>query len=202
NKLLSPGFDTLFCRVYMKWDAGYSVSSSNHNGICMNGGTNPMTGVAPNGSDFFVTMVQNNNIRGEAPPGWLHEYVYWPQQGQQWGDHWYSDGSGFPWKQTPTQYPDFKPLPNFLPQRDRWYCYEQMTKLNTPGKNDGEVKVWVDGEVAADWTNLIIRSVNTLKIDELYFGLHAIKSDRLNKKWYDNAVVATQYIGPVASPSP
>ena len=69
NKLLSPGIDTMFCRVYMKWDAGYSVATSNHNGIAMTGGTNPMTGVAPNGSDFFVLLTQNNNIRGEAPPG-------------------------------------------------------------------------------------------------------------------------------------
>ena len=49
----------------------------------------------------------------------------------------------------PAQYPDFKPMPNFLPQRDRWYCYELMVKANTIGKNDGEVKYWIDGKLVS-----------------------------------------------------
>jgi hypothetical protein len=32
--------------------------------------------------------------------------------------------------------------------------------------------------------------------------LHALHSERINKKWYDNVVIATQYIGPMASASP
>src|SRR5205814_1254666 len=75
-------------------------------------------------------------------------------------------------------------------------------RLNTPGSNNGEVKVWVDGNVVADWTDLVIRKIDTLKLDETYIGLHALHSERLNKKWYDNVVIATQYIGPMASPSP
>ena len=198
NKLLSPSYDTLYHRAYMKWDAGYNVNSSNHNGICMKGGDNPMTGQAPTGYDFFVLLVQNNDIKGEGPPGWLHNYVYWPEQAQQWGDHWYPNGAGFP----TTKHPNFKPLPNFLPERDRWYCYEMMTRLNTSGNNNGEVKVWVDGKVVADWTDLVIRKVDTLKIDETYIGLHAIKSERLNKKWYDNVVIAKSYIGPMTPLTP
>ncbi len=115
-----------------------------------------------------------------------------------YGDHWYPDGTGFPWKQNPSAYPDFKPRPNIIPQRDRWYCYEQMVRINTVGKNDGEVKVWVDGALVADWTNLEIRKADALKIDRAFLCLHAIKSARINKKWYDNAVIATEYIGPMA----
>src|SRR4029079_19442269 len=32
-KLLSPEQDTVFMRMYQKYDAGYSVPTSNHNGI-------------------------------------------------------------------------------------------------------------------------------------------------------------------------
>jgi len=78
TKVLSPTLDTLYHRVYMKWDAGYNIDSSNHNGISMNGGVNPMTGQAPTGYDFFVLLVQNNDIRGEGPPAWLHNYAYTP----------------------------------------------------------------------------------------------------------------------------
>jgi hypothetical protein len=198
------GLNTLYFRVYMKWDAGYSITSSNHNGINMKGGdvgNIGSTGAAPNGTDFFVFLLQNNNIKGEAPPGWLHEYVYWPKQTAQWGDHWYPTGMGF----VQNTDPNFVSRPQFLPQRDKWYCYETMLRLNTVGKSDGECKIWIDGKVAADWPDLMIRTVDTLKIDETYINLHAIKSTRLNKKWYDNAVIATQYIGPMvtsASPTP
>jgi hypothetical protein len=197
NKLFSPGFDTLYCRAYMRWDPGYNVNTSNHNGIYMGGGNNPQNGQKPSGSNFFVLLVQNNDLKNEGPPGWLHEYAYTPDQQQQWGDHWYPNGMGFP----VAKHPDFRPLPNFLPVRGRWYCYEQMVRLNTPGKRDGEVKVWVNGNLTADWPDLEIRTVNTLKIDQVYLGLHALHSERVNKKWYDNVVIAKQYIGPMRTAS-
>jgi uncharacterized protein (DUF2141 family) len=194
NKLFSPGFDSLYCRAYMRWDPGYNVNTSNHNGIYMGGGNDPLTGQKPNGKNFFVLLVQNNDLKNEGPPGWLHEYAYTPDQQHQWGDHWYPNGIGF----QVARHPDFKPLPNFLPVRGRWYCYEQMVRLNTPGKRDGEVKIWVDGKLTADWPDLLIRTVKTLKIDEVYLNLHALHSERINKKWYDNVVIAKQYIGPMS----
>jgi hypothetical protein len=93
-------------------------------------------------------------------------------------------------------------MPNFLPQRNRWYCYELMVRVNAPGQNDGEVKYWIDGKLISDFPNLNVRSISTLKIDEAHIGLHAQHSERVNKKWYDNVVIATQYIGPMASASP
>jgi hypothetical protein len=93
-------------------------------------------------------------------------------------------------------------MPQFLPQRDRWYCYEMMLRLNTPGQKNGEVKVWVDGQLAADWPNVSLRTVNTLKIDKSYLGLHATSSQRNNQKWYDNVVMAREYIGPMKPVKP
>ena len=77
-----------------------------------------------------------------------------------------------------------------------------MVRANTPGQRDGEVKYWIDGKLVSDFPNLNIRSVSTLKMDEAHIGLHAMHSERLNKKWYDNVVIATKYIGPMASASP
>ena len=39
-------------------------------------------------------------------------------------------------------------------------------------------------------------------IDAAHIGLHALHSERVNKKWYDNVVIATKYIGPMATPNP
>jgi hypothetical protein len=192
--------DSIYARIYCKWAADYDINTSNHNGISIKGGDYKGAGSTPNGTDFFIMYIQNNDLRQEGPPGWLHEYAYWPNQNGGYGDHWYPDGQGF--IRANNQVPDFKPLPNFKPERDRWYCYEQMVRLNTVGKKDGEVKVWVDGTLKADWPGIYMRTVDTLKIEQVLIGLHALKAPRLTLKWYDNAVIATDYIGPMKPGKP
>lgn len=213
-KVLSPEQDTLFVRMYQKFDAGFNVRGSNHNGIRLSAKYPEVAGRKPpaNGTGFFLFLLQNNIKAGETPPGLTNLYVYWPKQRSQWGDHWYPDGTVVPysssignkgeWLAYPARYPDFKPYPMFIPQRDRWYCYELMVKANTPGKNDGEVKYWIDGKVAGDFPDLNMRSISTLKLDRAHIMLHAVHSERVNKKWYDNVVIAKQYIGPMVRASP
>ena len=217
KKRLSPEQDTVFLRAYTKFDAGYSVNTSNHNGLRLSA-KYPGPGVIPSadGTGFFLFLLQNNilgtALAGETAPGYSHLYAYWPKQRSDFGDHWYPDGMVKPfsgdignqgeWLAFPNQYPDFKAMLNFLPQRNRWYCYELMVRANTPGQHDGEVKYWIDGILVSDFPNLNIRSVSTLKIDQASIGLHAKHSERVNKKWYDNVVIAKEYIGPMASASP
>jgi len=219
RKRLSPEQDTVFLRAYTKFDPGYSVSTSNHNGLRLSA-KYPGPGIMPpaDGTGFFLFLLQNNVLGtvlpGETAPGYTHIYAYWPKQRSAFGDHWYPDGMVKPvasgignqgdWLAFPNQYSDFNPMPNFLPQRNRWYCYELMVRANTPGQNDGEVKYWIDGKLISDFPDLNMRSIDTLKIDEAHIGLHAKHSERVNKKWYDNVVIATQYIGPMttATPSP
>jgi len=217
KKRLSPEQDTVFLRAYTKFDAGYSVNTSNHNGLRLSA-KYPGPGIIPpaDGTGFFLFLLQNNiegnSLPGETVPGYSHLYVYWPRQRSAFGDHWYPDGMVKPfvsdignlgeWLAFPNQYPDFKAMPDFLPVRNRWYCYELMVRANTPGQRDGEVTYWIDGKLVSDFPNLNIRSVSTLKMDEAHIGLHAMHSERVNKKWYDNVVIATKYIGPMASASP
>ncbi len=210
RKKLSPEEVVVYIRAYTKFDPGYSVTGSNHNGLRLSahypGGTGVMP--PPDGTGFFLFSVQNNiqgNGRpGEVMPGYSHIYAYWPHQRSEFGDHWYSDGWVSPfgngdWLLNPSQYPDFRPMPNWQPQRDRWYCYELMVKANTVGNNDGEVAYWIDGNLTGRFPNLFLRSIDTLKIDDAGLRLHAQHSERINKKWYDNVVIATQYIGPMVS---
>ena len=81
---------------------------------------------------------------------------------------------------------------------DRWYCYEYMVLANTPGQHNGRVAVWLDGKLVADYTNLRLRDVESLKIDRFGLSFH-IKSNPKGeaKKWYDNVVAASSYIGPM-----
>ncbi|PYM00456.1 MAG: hypothetical protein DMF19_09495, partial [Verrucomicrobia bacterium] len=168
DKVLSPTHDTVFMRFYQKFAANYAISGgANHNGIRLSANYPETAGITPpaDGTGFFLFLLQNAQMdrTGEVPPGYTDLYVYWPKQRSEWGDHWMPDGTVLPsnnlgnkgeWLAYPSQYPDFKPYPMFIPQRDRWYCVELMVHANTPGKNDGEVKYWIDGNVAGDFPDL------------------------------------------------
>ena len=86
--------------------------------------------------------------------------------------------------------------PDIIPELDRWYCYEFMVQANTPGQRDGRIAIWLDGQLVADFGNLRFRDVADLKIDRFGLSFH-IKSNPngQSKKWYDDVVAATSYIG-------
>jgi hypothetical protein len=202
-KRLSPTEDTIFVRVYTKFESGFDVVSPGHNGLRVQA-QYPGPGRIPNGSDFFLLSLENNTWYGEAEPGYTHMYVYHPAQRSQWGDHWYPNGKILPFDQTPGNFgPYFVPRANSIPERDRWYSYELMVKANTPGERDGRVAIWIDGNLIADFQNVRLRDVTTLKVDQVQLELHSPNSSsRPNKKWYDNVVVARSYIGPIAGSAP
>jgi hypothetical protein len=99
-RVLNPTQDTVYMRMYQKFDAGYNVPTSNHNGIRLSAKYPEVAGRKPpaNGTGFFLFLLQNNMIKaGETPPGLTHLYVYWPKQRSQWGDQWYPDGTVVPY---------------------------------------------------------------------------------------------------------
>jgi hypothetical protein len=207
-KRLNPEETVLFIRAYAKFDPGFNVPTSGHNGLRI-GGHYPGPGrrPPPNGTGFFLFTLQNNKQGtgrgGEVQPGYAQVYSYWPFQRSNYGDHWYSDGWVSPggwglWMLYPNQYPDFHAIPNWQPVRGVWYCYEFMVKTNTIGRNDGVVAYWINGNLAGYFPNLFMRSINSLKINDTGLRLHAQRSSRVNKKWYDNVVIARSYIGPIS----
>jgi hypothetical protein len=52
----------------------------------------------------------------------------------------------------------------------RWACIEQAVRLNTPGKQDGSVQVWLDGAHVLTVRDLVFRTADRLKIDGLFFS--------------------------------
>lgn len=112
----------------------------------------------PTGIDkFSVKLIMDN---------WneLAVYYYHPDQAGPCGDIRYSR----------------KLLGGFKLLPGTWYCLELMVKLNTPGKRDGAILVWVDGRPAIRVDHIRFRDVDALKIRrftiETYFG-GALASD-------------------------
>ncbi len=204
DKIVNPERDVLYLRYYSKFFPPYDVVGSSHNGSMISAhyfnGNQATPGVRANGTNKFLVNLEN--WRGEAAtpsPGHLNVYVYHPAQRDNYGDHFFPTGLVMPNTSLPFDFgPNFVSRPDFIPQLDRWYCYEYMVQANTPGAKDGRVAYWVDGELKADFQNLRLRDVATLKIDRFGLSFHiGSNPNGATKKWYDNVVAATSYIGPI-----
>jgi hypothetical protein len=203
DKIVSPELDVLFLRYYSKFMPPYDVVGSSHNGSSISAhyfnGFMATPGIPANGTNKF--LVNYENWRGDAQtasPGDLNVYVYHPLQRDNYGDHFFPTGLVMPNTSLPFDFgPDFVSRPDVIPELDRWYCYEVMVQANTPGQKDGRIAFWLDGKLLADFGNLRLRDVDTLKIDRFGLSFHIRdNSNGIGKKWYDDVVAATSYIGP------
>jgi hypothetical protein len=200
QKRLSPTRDTVFIRAYTKFGADNSIVGSAHNNLWLSANySNP--GIPADGRNKFVVLNDAYRLDSLVPnPGAMTAYVYHPEQRSQWGDYWYPNGRVIPFDSIPGDFGgDFVPRPDFIPKLDQWYSVEMMVKANTPGQRDGRVALWIDGILISDWLNIRLRDVDTLKMDIASIQFHANSSRAAQlAKYFDNVVVATSYIGPLA----
>jgi hypothetical protein len=54
-------------------------------------------------------------------------------------------------------------------RRGAWTTIEQEAVLNTPGKNDGLVRVWVDGRLVIEEPRMMLRMKDSIAIDGIFF---------------------------------
>jgi hypothetical protein len=198
-KYIAPERDVLFLRYYAKFDGAFNVLGSSHNGSVISAHY-CCPGVRADGSNkFLVSYEAWRDSAATMNPGRLNAYIYHPDQRDRWGDHFFPTGVVLPFSSMPFDFgPDFVARPDVVPVLGRWYSYEFMVKANIPGLRDGRVAFWLDGRLIADFHNLRLRETTALKIDRVSIDLHVF-SNTLGaaRKWSDNVVVATSYIGPM-----
>jgi hypothetical protein len=198
-KYVSPERDVLFLRYYAKFNQGFNVLGSSHNGSNISA-KYCCPGVPADGfNKFSVSYEAWRGQTSAANPGRLNAYIYHPDQRDIWGDHFFPTGFVMPFSTAPFDFGGtFVSRPDVVPELGRWYCYEVMVKANTPGQRDGRIAFWLDGKLIADFPNLRLRDTDALKIDRFVIALH-VGSNTLAvaRKWYDNVVAATSYIGPM-----
>jgi hypothetical protein len=109
--------------------------------------------------------------------------------------------------------------PGLLTPVERWACIEVMVKLNGVGSFDGEFALWMDGEKIAHlgpgfpnglWSGngfredplgspfegFAWRSVPELQVSWIWLNHYAPESN--SPVFWDDVVVATEYIGPLS----
>lgn len=171
--------DVAYVRWYRKWEEGYDWTQHKMPGVYarapgVGGGG---AGIPPNGMDKFSSKLF---VTWDAEPRF---YSYHPDQAGDYGDA----------------------LPPNLGidvelEADRWYCFEMMIKANDAPNHDGELKMWIDGELVGHYENMRFRDTNDLKINEFTYSAYVggtWTSERDQKLWDDQIVVATNYIGPI-----
>lgn len=96
-------------------------------------------------------------------------------------------------------------------QVGKWYCIERHMKLNSvdpeaedPARADGVEELWIDGKLSIRKKGVRFRRVPELHItffslETYYHGLpETYGSDRPIRVYFDNLVIATESIGPMA----
>jgi hypothetical protein len=82
-----------------------------------------------------------------------------------------------------------------------WVCVEARVKLNTPGRRDGLMQLWIDGRLESERTGLDWRGSYTGHALNAVF-LEAYWNNGppvAEKRWIDQFVIATKPIGPVVT---
>ena len=226
---LDNGYDQLYHRFYVKFDADCNPI---HHFVHF-GGYNPATpfplggaGERPVGNDRFTTGIEPH---GE---NWAWDfYAYWsrmrgsPPAGATWGNSFIRDAA--------------PAIP-----RDEWVSVELMMKVNDVGDSNGEMALWVDGELISHlgkgfpmgkWTydkfnkdqggysvywsdeqgkgvdydvpaegipfeGFRWRTVPELNINFFWLLVYITTApqDHVSKVYFDDIVIATEYIGPIS----
>jgi hypothetical protein len=206
EKNIGPGCEALFVRYYLMYDREFP--GLHHSGMAIAGfpegvPSGESTGVRPNGRNHFTVGIDAVlRDRTGTPPGVLEIGCYHMDQGRKWGDLLFATGEVYPRSNQWLLGQDFVPRPQLTPERGRWYCYELMVKVNTPGERDGRVAFWVDGKLAGDFPKLRLRSVPVLKANRINIYTYSSRRRPHTRLWYDDIVAATTYIGPQVGGSP
>ncbi len=79
----------------------------------------------------------------------------------------------------------------------QWVDFQMMMKLNTPGQADGEIKLWIDGELKMYYNTIRFRTVPELQLNAVALGGYiggTCTSVRDQKIWDDHYMVSKVYI--------
>ena len=196
-KRLVPGRDEVFMRHYVRYGSDYGFTSHGGSGFCASSqaegfGPGGHAGRAPGGDKFFWSTLEpiGRAAQGKAPGPLIFYSYWWKMKPDGKGNHWGN------W---------FRPETDCVPALETWLCVEWRVKANTPGREDGELDGWIDGEKRGSFRGINWRSAETLKVNQVSLSqwlearaYEASGGGTTRTVWYDDVVVATKYIGPRA----
>ena len=207
-KWFLPGADTTYARFYVKFSADYQYC---HHFVWL--GANERTnrwsafgkaGLKPDGTYYSSGMEPWFAWGRNPPPGEVSLYTYFldmepdRKMNKYWGNGFFPPGPGK--GQAAGEH-------RIVPPLGRWQCWEFMIQANSaPDKADGKQAMWVDGTLVGEFTGIRWRNDMDLKVNCLWLEHYGYdESDptreywKTNQSvWFDDVVVARNYVGPQA----
>jgi hypothetical protein len=209
KKWFMPGADKVYARFYVKFSPDYQY---NHHFVWLlaNDRKNRWSafgkaGQKPDGT-WFCSGIEPSFAWGKnPPPGEVTFYSYYldmdidPKMNKYWGNSFYPPGPGKGQSASPSR---------VIPPLNQWQCWEFMVEANsTADKADGRQTMWIDGRKVGDFTGIRWRLGTDLKINCFWLEHYGYDNGDPTKRywkerqsvWFDDVVVARQYIGPITS---
>jgi hypothetical protein len=206
-KWFLPGADQVYVRFYVKFSENYQY---NHHFVTLlaNQRQNRWSafgkaGNKPDGTYYSTGMEPWFAWGKNPPPGEVNLYSYFldmapdPKMARYWGNAFFPPGSG---RGTAAN------AHRVIPPLNRWHCWEFMIQANTaPDQADGAQAMWVDGQPVGRFAGIRWRKDPDLKVNCLWLQHYGYDEGDPTKSfwkdhqsaWFDDVVVATQYIGPM-----
>ena len=209
KKWFLPGADRVYARCYVRFSPDYQYA---HHFLTLLASPKSdkwrpfgKAGIRPDGSYFNTGMEPWFAWGKNPPPGELNFYAYFmdmepdAKMNKFWGNGYFPPGPGK--GQAGSEH-------RVLPKLDTWQCWEFMVQANTPGKADGRQTMWLDGKLVGDFPDIRWRDDAQVKVNCFWlqhYGYDDSDPTRQFHKqkqavWFDDVVVATQYVGPSAPP--
>jgi len=187
TRFFMPGYQSLYVSLYVRFPNGWAggtklvglYGSRTDNQWSAFG----KSGICPNGTDFFDTMLVAEQI---GNPGPLRFYTYYPDMAREPGGDVcfgrFGDQTG------QANYTGSVAL-----RPDAWHRVEFFVQLNTPGNSDGAQTFWVDGTQAATWQHMRLRDSDILRLNAVQLSFSATDgAPRPQELHMDSIQVRTQ----------
>ncbi len=208
-KWFMPGADRIHARLYVKFSKDYQY---NHHFVWL-GATQAnnkwsafgKAGNKPDGT-YYSTGMEPWFAWGKNPsPGEVNLYSYYldmdidPKMNKYWGNAFFPPGPSKGEAAGPNR---------VIPPLDQWQCWEFMIQANSaPDVADGQQAMWVDGKQVSHHTGIRWRNDMDLKVNCLWLEHYGYDDGDPTRQywktsqsvWFDDVVVATEYIGPQSS---
>jgi hypothetical protein len=206
-KWFMPGEAKVHVRLYVRFSPDYQYP---HHFVTLmaNHRTNRWSafgkaGLKPNGTYFSSGMEPWFAWGKNPPPGELTFYSYYldmepdRKMNKYWGNSFFPPGPGKGAAASEHR---------VLPKLDEWQCWEFMVQANSKADEaDGRQAMWLDGKLVAEFTGIRWRNDTNVLVNCFWlqhYGYDSSDPTRQYSKdrqsaWFDNVVVAREYIGPL-----
>jgi hypothetical protein len=184
NKWFMPGYTDVHVQFDVMFAAGFQNLRSDGYGMHFfavlgnrtdnRWSAHGKAGIRPDGTDFFVTVLDPVQFRGDPTLRPFFFYTNYPEM--TCGGSCY--GNGF------VQAPPATEL-----TAGQWHRIEIRVRANTPGEHDGLQELWIDGVKKIDSQGMRWRDTEEVRVNEIAVWNYMPGAQPGQYLWIDNVVV-------------